>query len=111
MSINTSSTAPVAPPAPSSESLELAITGMTCAGCSARLNKMLAALPGVISADEAIKLAATRGAPPTRTARDWPAAAIERTVRAASSSEASEISSEYAKAVFSPATARTPRLF
>jgi hypothetical protein len=31
-----------------------------------------------------------------------------RTVRAASSSAASEMSSEYAKAVFSPATARTP---
>ncbi|PKQ81555.1 heavy metal translocating P-type ATPase [Aeromonas sobria] len=27
------------------------ISGMTCAGCSARLNKMLAALPGVISAE------------------------------------------------------------
>ncbi|WP_368219599.1 heavy metal translocating P-type ATPase [Aeromonas sp. R7-2] len=34
-----------------SETILFQITGMTCAGCSARLNKMLAALPGVISAD------------------------------------------------------------
>ncbi|MGN5116962.1 heavy metal translocating P-type ATPase [Aeromonas veronii] len=34
-----------------SETFLFQITGMTCAGCSARLNKMLAALPGVISAD------------------------------------------------------------
>ncbi|MFQ2023803.1 heavy metal translocating P-type ATPase [Aeromonas veronii] len=34
-----------------SETLLFQITGMTCAGCSARLNKMLAALPGVISAE------------------------------------------------------------
>ncbi|MBP0603703.1 cadmium-translocating P-type ATPase [Aeromonas sanarellii] len=33
------------------ETLTFQIGGMTCAGCSARLNKMLAALPGVISAD------------------------------------------------------------
>lgn len=33
------------------ETLSFQISGMTCAGCSARLNKMLAALPGVISAD------------------------------------------------------------
>lgn len=33
------------------ETLLFQITGMTCAGCSARLNKMLSALPGVISAD------------------------------------------------------------
>jgi len=42
------------------------------------------------------------------TVRLWPAAAMVRTVAAASSSAASEMSSEYAKAVFSPATARTP---
>ncbi|WP_421206294.1 heavy metal translocating P-type ATPase [Aeromonas sp. 601027] len=34
-----------------SETIQFQITGMTCAGCSARLNKMLAALPGVISAE------------------------------------------------------------
>lgn len=34
-----------------SETILFQITGMTCAGCSARLNKMLAALPGIISAD------------------------------------------------------------
>ncbi|HHQ4476411.1 TPA: heavy metal translocating P-type ATPase [Aeromonas veronii] len=34
-----------------SETFLFQITGMTCAGCSARLNKMLAALPGVISAE------------------------------------------------------------
>lgn len=34
-----------------SETCLFQITGMTCAGCSARLNKMLAALPGVISAE------------------------------------------------------------
>ncbi|WP_421248120.1 heavy metal translocating P-type ATPase [Aeromonas jandaei] len=34
-----------------SEAFLFQITGMTCAGCSARLNKMLAALPGVISAE------------------------------------------------------------
>ena len=34
-----------------SETILFQITGMTCAGCSARLNKTLAALPGVISAD------------------------------------------------------------
>ncbi len=34
-----------------SETILFQITGMTCAGCSARLHKMLAALPGVISAD------------------------------------------------------------
>ena len=34
-----------------SESLSFQISGMTCAGCSARLNRMLAALPGVLSAD------------------------------------------------------------
>ncbi|MCX4073182.1 heavy metal translocating P-type ATPase [Aeromonas caviae] len=34
-----------------SETILFQITGMTCAGCSARLNTMLAALPGVISAD------------------------------------------------------------
>ncbi len=34
-----------------SETFLFQITGMTCAGCSARLNKMLAALPGIISAD------------------------------------------------------------
>ncbi|MFM4969210.1 heavy metal translocating P-type ATPase [Aeromonas veronii] len=34
-----------------SETILFQITGMTCAGCSARLNKMLAALPGVISAE------------------------------------------------------------
>lgn len=34
-----------------SETILFQITGMTCAGCSARLNKMLAVLPGVISAD------------------------------------------------------------
>ncbi|TNH67507.1 copper-transporting ATPase [Aeromonas hydrophila] len=34
-----------------SETILFQITGMTCAGCSARLKKMLAALPGVISAD------------------------------------------------------------
>ena len=34
-----------------SETFVFQITGMTCAGCSARLNKMLAALPGVISAE------------------------------------------------------------
>ncbi|MGL5226011.1 MAG: heavy metal translocating P-type ATPase [Aeromonas sp.] len=34
-----------------SETLLFHITGMSCAGCSARLNKMLAALPGVIAAD------------------------------------------------------------
>ncbi|MFQ2674374.1 heavy metal translocating P-type ATPase [Aeromonas caviae] len=33
------------------ETLTFQIGGMTCAGCSARLNKMLVALPGVISAD------------------------------------------------------------
>ncbi|WP_310597564.1 heavy metal translocating P-type ATPase [Aeromonas aquatica] len=33
------------------ETLLFQISGMTCAGCSARLNKMLSALPGVISAD------------------------------------------------------------
>ncbi|MGL5090593.1 MAG: heavy metal translocating P-type ATPase [Aeromonas sobria] len=33
------------------ETLSFQISGMTCAGCSARLNKMLAALPGVISAE------------------------------------------------------------
>ncbi|KTA79838.1 heavy metal translocating P-type ATPase [Aeromonas salmonicida] len=33
------------------ETLSFQIRGMTCAGCSARLNKMLAALPGVISAE------------------------------------------------------------
>ncbi|MGS3149941.1 heavy metal translocating P-type ATPase [Aeromonas sanarellii] len=33
------------------ETLTFQIGGMTCAGCSARLNKILAALPGVISAD------------------------------------------------------------
>ncbi|MGY3944337.1 heavy metal translocating P-type ATPase [Aeromonas tecta] len=33
------------------ETLLFQITGMTCAGCSARLNKMLSALPGVIAAD------------------------------------------------------------
>ncbi|MFA7821884.1 heavy metal translocating P-type ATPase [Aeromonas dhakensis] len=33
------------------ETLSFQISGMTCAGCSTRLNKMLAALPGVISAD------------------------------------------------------------
>ena len=36
------------------------------------------------------------------------ASPMERTVRAASSKEASEMSSEYANAVFSPLTARTP---
>ncbi|BBU02831.1 MULTISPECIES: heavy metal translocating P-type ATPase [Aeromonas] len=34
-----------------SETFLFQITGMSCAGCSARLNKMLAALPGVISAE------------------------------------------------------------
>lgn len=34
-----------------SESLSFQISGMTCAGCSARLGKMLTALPGVLSAD------------------------------------------------------------
>ncbi|MFQ2038774.1 heavy metal translocating P-type ATPase [Aeromonas veronii] len=34
-----------------SETFLFQITGMICAGCSARLNKMLAALPGVISAE------------------------------------------------------------
>ncbi|AUY09787.1 heavy metal translocating P-type ATPase [Aeromonas sp. ASNIH2] len=34
-----------------SETILFQITGMTCAGCSARLNKTLAALPGVISVD------------------------------------------------------------
>uniref|UniRef100_UPI0034A16D2B heavy metal translocating P-type ATPase n=1 Tax=Aeromonas sp. R1-1 TaxID=3138455 RepID=UPI0034A16D2B len=34
-----------------SETFLFQITGMTCAGCSARLNKVLAALPGVISAE------------------------------------------------------------
>ncbi|WP_429164717.1 heavy metal translocating P-type ATPase [Aeromonas rivipollensis] len=34
-----------------SETVSFQISGMTCAGCSARLNKMLAALPGVISAE------------------------------------------------------------
>ncbi|BBT64706.1 copper-translocating P-type ATPase [Aeromonas caviae] len=34
-----------------SETILFQIIGMTCAGCSARLNKMLAALPGIISAD------------------------------------------------------------
>ncbi|WP_324041007.1 heavy metal translocating P-type ATPase [Aeromonas caviae] len=34
-----------------SETILFQITGMTCAGCSARLNRMLAALPGVISAE------------------------------------------------------------
>ncbi|MFM4724870.1 heavy metal translocating P-type ATPase [Aeromonas veronii] len=34
-----------------SETIQFQITGMTCAGCSARLNKMLTALPGVISAE------------------------------------------------------------
>ncbi|WP_323896693.1 heavy metal translocating P-type ATPase [Aeromonas veronii] len=34
-----------------SETFLFQITGMTCAGCSARLNKMLAALPGVVSAE------------------------------------------------------------
>lgn len=34
-----------------SETFIFQITGMSCAGCSARLNKMLAALPGVISAE------------------------------------------------------------
>ncbi|WP_281704843.1 heavy metal translocating P-type ATPase [Aeromonas taiwanensis] len=33
------------------ETLTFQIGGMTCAGCAARLNKMLTALPGVISAD------------------------------------------------------------
>ncbi len=33
------------------ETLSFQISGMTCAGCSARLNKMLAALPGVLSAE------------------------------------------------------------
>ncbi|MGY6040118.1 heavy metal translocating P-type ATPase [Aeromonas sp. AE23HZ002T15] len=33
------------------ETLLFQITGMTCAGCSARLSKMLSALPGVITAD------------------------------------------------------------
>ncbi|EKP0261241.1 cadmium-translocating P-type ATPase [Aeromonas sobria] len=33
------------------ETLSFQISGMTCAGCSARLNKMLAVLPGVISAE------------------------------------------------------------
>lgn len=33
------------------ETLTFQIGGMTCAGCSARLNKMLVALPGIISAD------------------------------------------------------------
>ncbi|MGY3858522.1 heavy metal translocating P-type ATPase [Aeromonas intestinalis] len=33
------------------ETLLFQITGMTCAGCSARLSKMLSALPGVIAAD------------------------------------------------------------
>ncbi|MFM5559802.1 heavy metal translocating P-type ATPase [Aeromonas rivipollensis] len=33
------------------ETISFQISGMTCAGCSARLNKMLAALPGVISAE------------------------------------------------------------
>ncbi|MFQ2092130.1 heavy metal translocating P-type ATPase [Aeromonas taiwanensis] len=33
------------------ETLTFQIGGMTCAGCAARLNKMLGALPGVISAD------------------------------------------------------------
>ncbi|WP_421291898.1 heavy metal translocating P-type ATPase [Aeromonas taiwanensis] len=33
------------------ETLTFRIGGMTCAGCAARLNKMLTALPGVISAD------------------------------------------------------------
>ena len=51
---------------------------------------------------------ATCGTPPTFTRRLCPAAAIERTVRAASRSAASEMSSLYANAVFSPATARTP---
>ncbi|EWS58697.1 hypothetical protein Y695_04679 [Hydrogenophaga sp. T4] len=43
-----------------------------------------------------------------RTLRSWPWAVIVRTVCAASSKEAQERSSEYAKAVFSPLTARTP---
>ncbi|MBE8735929.1 heavy metal translocating P-type ATPase [Aeromonas veronii] len=34
-----------------SETFLFQITGMSCAGCSARLNKMLVALPGVISAE------------------------------------------------------------
>ncbi|MGL5775224.1 MAG: heavy-metal-associated domain-containing protein, partial [Aeromonas veronii] len=34
-----------------SETILFQITGMTCAGCAARLNKMLTALPGVISAE------------------------------------------------------------
>lgn len=34
-----------------SESLSFQISGMTCAGCSARLGKMLTTLPGVLSAD------------------------------------------------------------
>lgn len=34
-----------------SETFLFQITGMSCAGCSARLNKMLAVLPGVISAE------------------------------------------------------------
>lgn len=34
-----------------SETFLFQITGMTCAGCSARLNKILVALPGVISAE------------------------------------------------------------
>lgn len=33
------------------ETLSFQISGMTCAGCSARLSKMLSALPGVISAE------------------------------------------------------------
>ena len=43
----------------------------------------------------------------TRIRRCWPAAAIVRTVCAASINDASDRSSEYANAVFSPATART----
>ena len=42
------------------------------------------------------------------TARSWPRVAMARAAREASSSAGNTISSEYAKPVFSPASARTP---
>ena len=47
MSTTTSKTPPAVHSAAPSESLELAITGMTCAACSTRLEKVLNRLPGV----------------------------------------------------------------
>ena len=41
---------PHATPVPAADSLELAITGMTCAACSSRLEKVLNRLPGVQAA-------------------------------------------------------------